>query len=147
MYAKLLVPLDGSELAEAALPHAEQVAHHFSAEIILLRVVVSPYAVVAPDLVLATPGLNMAELAAHAQRYLDQVADRLRDRGLNVRTVVTEGPVAEVIIEHAEALGTDLIVMSTHGRGGISRWVYGSVAERVLQGAPCPVLLIRANKA
>lgn len=144
MYQRLLVPLDGSGLAEAALAHAEEVAAQFDAEIILLRVVVSPYAIAAPDLVLATAESDMHQLSAQAEEYLKNTANQLRARGLQVRSATCEGPVAEAILEHAEALSADLIVMSTHGRGGVSRWVYGSVADRVLQGSSCPVLLIRA---
>jgi nucleotide-binding universal stress UspA family protein len=144
MYQRLLVPLDGSGLAEAALAHAEEVAAQFDAEIILLRVVVSPYAIAAPDLVLATAESDMHQLSAQAEEYLKNTANQLRARGLQVRSATCEGPVAEAILEHAEALNAGLVVMSTHGRGGVSRWVYGSVADRVLQGSSCPVLLIRA---
>lgn len=144
MYRRLLVPLDGSALAEKALPHALAVARLFGSELILLRVVVSPYALVAPDLILAGAEADLSSLRGQAEAYLRSVAARLEAEGAAVRTVVCEGPVAEAILEQAEALAADLIVMSTHGRGGVRRWVYGSVAERVLQGATCPILLIRA---
>lgn len=143
MYQRLLVPLDGSGLAEEALPHALNLAGRLGSELILLRVVVSPYAIVAPDLVLAGTDPNLPALNLQAQQYLDSVAARL-SRGIPFRTIVSEGPVAEAILDHATALDVDLIVMSTHGRGGVLRWVYGSVAERVLQGSACPVLLIRS---
>lgn len=146
MYKRLLVPLDGSELAEAALEHAEQLARQFQAELILLRAVVSPYAIVAPDLVLASSAPDMREIANSAENYLKSIASELVATGIEARTVICEGPVAEAILDHAHALDVDCIIMSTHGRGGISRWVYGSVAERVLQGAGCPVLLIRSRK-
>lgn len=146
MYARILVPLDGSKLAEAALRHALPLAQQFKSEVILLRVVVSPYAIVAPDLVLAGTDPDLHELTAHAERYLKDLAEPLIQQGMTVRTVVSEGPVAEVILDHAQSLAVGLITMSTHGRGGVSRWVYGSVAERVLQAAPCPVLLIRAKE-
>jgi nucleotide-binding universal stress UspA family protein len=143
MYRRLLVPLDGSDLAEEALPHALNLAGRLGSELILMRVVVSPYAIVAPDLVLAGTDPNLPALNRQAQQYLDSVAARL-PRGIPLRTIVSEGPVAEAILDHAAALDVDLIIMSTHGRGGVSRWVYGSVAERVLQGSACPVLLIRS---
>lgn len=146
MYKRILLPLDGSKLAEAALPHATHLAQRFGSELVLLRAVVSPYAIVAPDLVLAGTDPDLRELAAHAEQYLESVAGQLRAQGLQVRTVVCEGPVAESILEHAATLGVDLIVMSTHGRGGVLRWVYGSVAERVLQGSTCPILLIRSTE-
>lgn len=143
MYRRLLVPLDGSELAEEALPHALGLAGRLGSEVILLRVVVSPYALVAPDLILAGTDPNLPALNHQAQQYLDSVAARF-PKDMPFRGIVCEGPVAEAIIDHAAALDADLIIMSTHGRGGVSRWVYGSVAERVLQGSSCPVLLIRS---
>ncbi len=146
MYKRILLPLDGSKLAEAALPHAARLAQQFDSELVLLRVVVSPYAIVAPDLVLAGTDPDLRELSTHAAQYLEGVAGQLRAQGLRVRTEVCEGPVAEAILEHAAQLGVDLIVMSTHGRGGVLRWVYGSVAERVLQGSTCPILLIRSTE-
>ena len=147
MYKRILVPLDGSALAEAALQHAESIAQHFDADVVLLRVVVSPYAIVAPDLVLAGSEVDQKQFIAQAEGYLQGVAGRLRGKGLRVKTAVGEGPVAESILEHAKKEHGELIVMSTHGRGGVSRWVYGSVADRVLQAAPCPILLIRVAGA
>jgi nucleotide-binding universal stress UspA family protein len=146
MYRRLLVPLDGSSLAEEALPHALNLARRFGSELVLLRVIISPYAIVAPDLVLAGTDPNLPELNQQAHQYLDSVATQLSGAA-SARTIVCEGPVAEAILEHAAALDVDLIIMSTHGRGGVSRWVYGSVAERVLQGSACPVLLIRSVAA
>ena len=145
MYKRLLVPLDGSSLAEAALEHARDLAKRFDAEVILLRVLISPYAVVAPDMVLAGYDANLEEFSAQAQQYLKRVAAKLEEDEVNVTTVVCEGPVAEAILEHAVALDVDLITMSTHGRGGLSRWVYGSIADRILQAASCPVLVIRST--
>lgn len=147
MYKRLLVPLDGSALAEAALSHAEQLAAAGDGEIVLLRVVISPYSIVAPDLVLAGQGIDQDILQQQAEHYLQTAAARLAGRGFAVRMATCPGPVAEAILDHARSSDADLIVMSTHGRGGISRWVYGSVADRVLQAAPCPVLLIRAGAA
>lgn len=144
MYRRLLVPLDGSALAEKALAHAQELARLFGSELILLRVVVSPYTLVAPDLILAGADPDLPALRANAEAYLRSVASRLEGQGVTVRTVVCDGPVAETILDQAQAQDADLIVMSTHGRSGVRRWVYGSVAERVLQGAACPVLLIRA---
>lgn len=145
MYKRILVPLDGSALAEAALSHAVQLAASSGGEIVLLRAVISPYSIVAPDLVLAGQSIDQELLEQQAEQYLHALAARLASGGLPVRTVTSAGPVAEAILDHARTLEADIIVMSTHGRGGLSRWVYGSVADRVLQAAPCPVLLIRAG--
>ena len=146
MYKRILVPLDGSVLAEAAMEHAQDLAQRFQAEVILLRVLVSPYAVVAPDMVLSGYDANLEEYSAQAQQYLKRMAAQIEEEGVSITTVVCEGPVAEAILEHAVALDVDLIVMSTHGRGGVSRWVYGSIADRILQAASCPVLVIRSKK-
>lgn len=144
MYKRILVPLDGSALAEEALVHARAVARQFECKVILMRVVVSPYAIAAPDLILAGYDEGQENFTKVAQEYLQGVATDLQAAGLRVSTRTCEGPVAEAIIEHARDEEADMIVMSTHGRGGLSRWVYGSVADRVLQAAPCPVLLVRA---
>ena len=145
MVKRILVPLDGSALAEAALDHARQLALCQDSEIVLLRVVISPYTIVAPDLVLAGQGVDQEQLQQEAEQYLQTQAGRLAAHGIAVHLVACQGPVAEAILDHARSLAVDVIVMSTHGRGGVSRWVYGSVADRVLQAAPCPVLLIRAG--
>jgi nucleotide-binding universal stress UspA family protein len=145
MYKRILVPLDGSPLAEAALSHAQQIAQCHDGEIVLLRVVVSPYTIIAPDLVLAGQGVDQEILQQEAEQYLQAQARQLAAKGIAVHMVACLGPVAEAILDHARSLDADVIVMSTHGRGGVSRWVYGSVADRVLQAAPCPVLLIRAG--
>lgn len=146
MYKQILVPLDGSALAEEALTHARDLAAQLGSKIILLRVVVSPYAIAAPDLILAGYDPVDENFTRVAQDYLHGVAAGLQAAGLQASVRTCEGPVAEAIIDHACAAGVDMIVMSTHGRGGLSRWVYGSVADRVLQAAPCPVLLIRATE-
>ena len=145
MYKRILVPLDGSPLAEAALAHAQLLAQCFDGAIVLLRAVVSSYTIAAPDLVLAGQGVDQEVLQQQAEQYLQTQAGKLTAQDIAVRTVVCTGPVAEAILDHARSLAVDVIVMSTHGRGGVSRWVYGSVADRVLQAAPCPVLLIRAG--
>ena len=79
---------------------------------------------------------NHQQFADQAEQYLKGVAGKLAARGIKVRTIICEGPVAEAILDHAKESQIDLIVMSTHGRGGVSRWVYGSVADRVLQARP-----------
>ena len=146
MYKRLLVPLDGSALAEEALTHARNLAAQFGSKIILLRVVVSPYAIAAPDLILAGYDPVDADFIKTAEEYLQSVAAGLQLAGLQATARTCEGPVAEAIIGYAADADADMIVMSTHGRGGLSRWVYGSVADRVLQAAPCPVLLVRATE-
>lgn len=146
MVKQILVPLDGSALAEAALSHARYLAQQLGSRIVLLRIVVSPYSIAAPDLILAGYDASHDDFVRAAREYLETVAADLRSDGLSVSILTGEGPVAEAILEAAADAGVDMIVMSTHGRGGVSRWVYGSVADRVLQAATCPVLLVRTKE-
>lgn len=144
---RLLVPLDGSELAELALRYAEVVGRAFHAEIILLRVpTLPPYVSLGPDATMVVPSL-LGEVYNEVDAYLANVTRRLKAKGLVVhKAAVDPGAVAETIIDYAQETSVDCIVMSTHGRGGLSRWVYGSVADRVLRGAGAPVLLVRAPR-
>jgi nucleotide-binding universal stress UspA family protein len=145
MYKKILVPLDGSELAEKALGHAEELAKTFDAEIILFEV--SPllpfYGV--PELV--TPFVVDDKQKEAAQRYLTNLIDELKKRGFKVTAKVKTGlQVAAEIIDFAKENGVDLIIMCTHGRSGITRWVLGSVAHKVLTQAETPVLLVHLKR-
>jgi nucleotide-binding universal stress UspA family protein len=143
----ILVPLDGSELAEHALPLATDLARRAGAAITLLRSVNWALEVAgfnAYDVGHSSVGLiDMAEESA--RDYLSQRAQGLTAQGLTVHSAVRNEPAAESILDHAAEQQVDLIVMSTHGRGGMGRWVYGSVADRVLRGATVPVLLVRAG--
>lgn len=150
MFKRILVPLDGSRLAEAALPAALELASKFDSEVTLLRVVQPPQLMLSH-----TDGSVYAELLTSlrqeanedARFYLKTHQNSLRQQGYRVKAHVTEGePVAEVILEVVTGLGCDTIVMSTHGRGGVSRWVFGSVADKVLRQANVPVILIRASE-
>jgi nucleotide-binding universal stress UspA family protein len=153
MYSHILVALDGSEVAEQVLPHVEALAEKFGSRVTLLRAIMPP----ALPLMETPMGLPVTPYtsevyveAAEAERqaasdYLREVGDRLRERGFQVEHELPDGPPASVIVERAGALGTDLIAMTTHGRGGLERLLLGSVAEEALRKAPCPVLLVRAK--
>ena len=146
MYKEILVPLDGSELAESALPHARELAKAFGARITLLSVI-EPVAVYSqPGVVgpVISVAMNIQEEMESLGQYLDKIAEQLRAENVEVQRVVREGDPASQICDYAQESKADVIVMSTHGRSGIRRWVYGSVADRVLRGARVPVLLIRA---
>jgi nucleotide-binding universal stress UspA family protein len=148
MYNKILVPLDGSEFAEKVLPHVETLARCTGAAIVLLRVAVYPYegASAAADMAGFMPVSmpeRMEEVRTEAADYMKKVSEDLRARGLQISTVVRDGNPGEVIVEFAHAEGVDLIAMSTHGRTGLGRALFGSVAEQVLRGAGKPLLLIR----
>ena len=144
MYKKILVPLDGSELAKKALDEAERLAKCFDAEIILFEVI--PFMPIYGSPELVTPLIVDEKQKESAQKYLTHLAEELKKRDIKVTTRVRTGQqVALEIIEFAKESGADLIVMCTHGRSGISRWLLGSVALRVLAHAGAPILLIRSK--
>jgi nucleotide-binding universal stress UspA family protein len=152
-YRKIMVTLDGSELAAKALPEATRMAKLFGADVLLVRVVDNVY----KRELQQAPETMVDQVSAYTQSHTNQqlqavvaaqntVASELTSQGLHATSLVEAGEPAQVILEIAGREAADLLVMSTHGRTGLSRLVYGSVAERVLQGAPCPVLLVRAGQ-
>jgi len=143
MFKKILVPLDGSSFAEEALPHARELAECGGAEIVLARVD-EPYEPPPGIFVPATAIPEVVRLSAG--EYLEQLVSRLRLAGIKVESAVLDGKVADAILKYAGEEGVDLIVMSTHGRTGISRLLMGSVAEQIVHGAHCPVLLMRPQE-
>ena len=153
MFAHLLVALDGSEVAEWVLPQVEALAERFGSAVTLLRattpltVILAETAGAAP---VAGPVVDPTPLVEAERReaadYLARVAERLRRRGIDVHTEQPEGAADEVLVRRAGELGADLIAMTTHGRGGLGRLFYGSVAEAVLRQAPCPVQLVRVSE-
>jgi nucleotide-binding universal stress UspA family protein len=147
-FTKILAATDFSEDSTLALSFAEEIARRFTAEIILLHVDQAlPPVMVAPDMgpVMDVGALTRIgeEQRMAAQKELDKVVNRLRDGGLKARSMLKVGSPFLEVIHAAQAEGTDLIVMGTHGRTGIAHVLMGSVAERVVQKAPCPVLTIR----
>jgi len=145
MYKKILVPLDGSELAKMALDQAEKLAKAFDAEIILFQVV--PFMPIYGSPELVTPLIVDEKQKEAAEKYLANLSGELKKRDLRVVAMVRTGQqVAVEIIDFAKEVGADLIIMCTHGRSGISRWVMGSVALKVLTRAETPILLIRSKR-
>jgi nucleotide-binding universal stress UspA family protein len=141
MYRKVLVPLDGSELAECALPEVMKLARGgMVGDVILLNVVDIPSLWVAE-------GLDVLKLKNalldKAQEYLSGVQSRLSKDGLNVRDVVMEGKAAQTIIDYSRQNAVEMLVLATHGYTGMKQLMFGSVALRVLHDAHVPVLLIR----
>ncbi|MFW5940717.1 MAG: universal stress protein [Chloroflexota bacterium] len=148
-FKRILLTLDGSQLAERALQPAVTLAKATEAELIIVRVV-TPIYLWAP-FVEIEPSLEVARERNEQEtvNYLEGIRKRLldADSGLNVRVEVLSGAVAESIIDFAMSNQVDLIVMSSHGRSGIGRWVYGSVAEKVLRGAKCcSTLIVRGEQ-
>ena len=138
----ILVPLDGSVLAEAALQPALDLARDYHAKLVLVR------AAEAHTLPMSDPTDAQVEAVRTAEGYLAGARERLGRAGLaDVETAVWYGPPAEAIVEAARYRGADLIVMSSHGRSGLERLVLGSVAETVLRSTETPTLLIRPGAA
>ncbi len=145
MFRRIMVMLDGSEFGERALPYAIELAQKFSAEIELIRVV-------QPIILMsdfgATTYQNLVSMEEEeATTYLRARQHKLQQEGIRVHYKLLEGSTADAIIDQAIKNEVDLIVMSTHGRSGLSRWIYGSVATKVLERAPCPVFLVRVQHA
>ena len=144
MYHRIVVPLDGSKLAEVVLEHVRALAHCMGSEVVLMRVMAYPNY----DYLLTDPGMSASlreEMEQEACNYLEPLANVLQDEGIRASAdaVVVTGPIADAIIEFARNQKADLIAMSTHGRTGPSRWLLGSVADRVVRGAGMPVLMVR----
>ena len=153
MYKTILVPLDGSELAELVLPHVEMLAKAGvePAEVVLLRVCELARMLIGGYGEAVAQGAIMMEQAAEAckaesEKYLAATEKRLKEKGLKVRTVLMKGDAANEILDYAANNPVDLIAMGSHGRSGISRWAYGSVASKVLRGISTPILIVTPKK-
>ena len=152
MYNKILVPLDGSKLAECALPYAEDLAKGYGAEEVILVSVTeqvrahthAPEAGEISGLAGSDITVTFGKKEGEAHKYLERLADELDTKGIKARTEVLFWPPAEAIASCAQKNSADIIIMSTHGRSGPSRWAFGSVADKVLRSSCVPVLLIRA---
>ncbi len=141
MFKKILVPLDGSKLAEKILPQVKELVKFSGAEVHLLKVVMSYEIDPKKD------KEELKKLAGEAQEYLDQVAARLKKKGIQASAIVAYGKDAVQICDYASGKKCNLIAMSTHGRSGLSRWALGSVADKVLQCSSVPVMLFRATES
>ena len=141
MYKKILAPLDGSQFSECSLEHVKAIATGCHVpEVVLLRVVELPQQLyeVYPD------WLRDTHQKAHAgaKDYLATVADNLKKEGIAVQTAVSQGRPEDEILDYAKKNQIDLIIMSTHGKSGVSRWVMGSIADRVVHHSTVPVLIV-----
>lgn len=149
MLQKILVPLDGSGLAEKALPYAQAIAQKFEAKEIILVWVLQPPTVVTMDYGgITVPAIDsmMEHAEQEAEAYLRRLQSQFQQQNIPTRFVVLKSySVPEAIIELARQEKVDVIVKTTHGRSGLSRWLFGNVALKVLQGAPCPVFLVRVS--
>jgi nucleotide-binding universal stress UspA family protein len=149
MFEKILVCLDGSTLAEQILPYAAEQARRFGCQMTLLHVALEPVmaasgAAGGPEH-LEKPGVldQMKEEQKQAQAYLERVAVKLRQDGLEVDVVILQESPGDAIVSYASDNGYGLIAMATHGRSGLGRAIFGSVAEHVLRNSDVPLLVIR----
>jgi nucleotide-binding universal stress UspA family protein len=147
MYKKILVPLDGSELAECVFPHVENFVKGCNVRQIVFASVVEP---TLPSFHGEFP-VSMEEVEERdaarqsaAQEYLKQVVDRLQYEGAQMHAELIVGRIAESLVDFAEHNDVDLILIATHGRSGVTRWVRGSVADKILRSADVPVMMVRA---
>ncbi len=145
MYSKILVPLDGSDLAECSLEHLKAIAQGCKVSKVILLQVVEPLSV--ESSLRSEFSSDFVEnikksVKNNAESYLNGIASNLKNMGFAIETVVEDGMAAEVILEHASKENVDLIIMSTHGRSGVVRWALGSVADKVIRHSAAPVFLI-----
>jgi len=139
----ILVATDFSEPAEVATDYGQDLARSYGATLHVMHVIEDMLARYAPELGFAVPAIEH-NIEAAVQRDLDSMSRR---RDESFRTVVTRAPnVSRAITEYAHANAIDLIIVGTHGRGAVSRFLMGSVAERVVRTAPCPVLTVHAHE-
>lgn len=142
MYTRILVPLDGSRLAEQVLPYVRLLGMAEGVRVVLQRVIEPA----PPDLIGFTQRISPAEITANiagkAQEYLGEVAESLKGKGLNVSCLVSEGAPATCIADEANREANTLIAMCTHGYSGVTRWVMGSVSDKVLHATSNPLLII-----
>jgi len=147
MYKKILVPLDGSALAECVLPHVESIVKGCGAEeVVFLRVAerMSQFCSLEGCISQETMDSIDADNRAAAATYLSELIERTRYGGVSVKPEVVTGTPGERIADYAAKNSVDLIVIATHGRSGVSRWTWGSVADRVLHSACVAILMVRA---
>lgn len=148
MYREILVPLDGSERAEAVLPHVEELARRCSATVTLLRVVAQPTVasgIVGSSLEEAQYQQELRHRKEKATSYLATLQRKFLKKGVDVKARLGEGPIAAAIVREAEREGADLIALASRGRTGLSRIFFGSVAASVRHRSDRPLLVIRTR--
>ena len=144
----IILPLDGSKESEAAIRPVEELASKLKAHVVLLHVIPPTYFVYSiPGETVEMPFTpeDMQRSQEKAEHYLETVAAAFKNRDIDVRTQVIVGTAAEEILSLADEVPADMVAMSTHGRSGISRWAFGSIADKILHAANTPVLLIRES--
>lgn len=147
MYNRILIPLDSSELAECVIPHVEAIARGCGVKEVVAATVVEPVYYFADDGGAGAIDIIKIQKMREegAASYLKEIGQKLEAKNLTVKTVLLKGNAADSIVDYAKTNGVDLIAMATHGRSGISRWVWGSTAEKILRSSTTPILLVRPD--
>jgi len=149
MYKRIMVPLDGSELAECVFPHLETIVKGCKSPEVIVVQAVEPLSVPYGIEVLQFTSMKQVEAfethqKVEAEKYLKKVIARLKKTGVKARAEVIYGKAGEALSDYVTKSKVDLVIIATHGRSGISRWVLGSVANRLVHSARAPVLMVRA---
>ena len=146
IYRKVMVPLDGSELAECVLSHVKALAAVSHPGGITFVRVVEPFSSIATGFDISADMFERfeKEQRADAEKYLQRIVERFDKDSVSTRAELLYGFAAEALADYASKNAVDLIVIATHGRSGISRWVWGSVADRLLRSACVPIMMVRA---
>ncbi len=147
MYNTILVPLDGSKLAECVLPHVETLFKGSQAKQVIFARVVEPFHPATSDYIISDEQIKKVdrENKAYAEKYLKEIGGQAQyGSGVRVETAVLYGNVPDSLAEFAQKNEADIIVIATHGRSGVSKWVWGGVADRILRSSCVPVLMVRA---
>lgn len=151
MYKKIMVPLDGSKLAECVFPHLETIVKGCGSPEVIAVQAVEPLSVpygreVAKFTALEQVKAFETHQRAEAERYLKETLARLRKTGVKARADLVYGKAGEALSDYATKNDVDLVIIATHGRSGLSRWAWGSVADRLLHSLRVPVLMVRASE-
>ncbi len=149
MYKRIMVPLDGSKLAECVLPHLETVVQGCDSPEVIAVQAVEPISIPYGRAVAEFTSVEQVTAfethqKTEAKKYLKGIVARLRKTGINAKAEVIYGKAGEALSDYATKNDIDLVIIATHGRSGISRWVWGSVADRLVRSVCVPVLMVRA---
>ena len=147
MYHKILVPLDGSKRAEKILPHVEELARRYKAKVIFLQVVEYKMVPTTEGAFINLTEQEFDQAKKQAETHLEGIQGEFREKNIESKIYVAHGPVVGGIIDTAAQEGVDLIALASHGRGGLSRVFYGSVAAGLLHRVDRPLLIIRSRNS
>jgi nucleotide-binding universal stress UspA family protein len=148
MYRRIIVPLDGSKMAECVIPHVETVAKLSKASVELVHVIEPSELPTRGGIALSVDDLKQIDEHSkqEAQSYLTEVVRRLKSAGIKSHSKLLTGKAADSLVDYIQENNFDIVIMSTHGRSGISRWFWGSVADKILYSSKIPVLLVRSRE-